>query len=240
MAVKASRIRDNGEEDPDAEAKDAYEAQLYRLLRARLNGQLDEVLAVLGDPPDLNKLTDEFWRTREGELLADLRPRIERMALEAIASAGLAVPVLWDEVVIAREAAEWASRYSYELVRELTDNSREWLRRKVPQFIETPGMTTGQLRQELAPAFGERRAQSIAVTETTRAYAQGGRMVQEALRRGGVEMERIWNTSGDERVCDICGPLDGVPERDWGLHSDGPPAHPNCRCWVTLRSKRAS
>lgn len=40
-----------------------------------------------------------------------------------------------------------------------------------------------------------------------------------------------WSTRQDERVCPICGPLDGQPMKVWRRYfPDGPPAHDNCRC----------
>jgi len=192
-------------------------------------------MGALGDPPDLANLTTEFWDSQGGLMLADLRPEVERMALDSIAASGRIVPIVWDEAIIAREAAEWASRYAFDLVRDFTENTTRLLRDKVTAFIETPGMTIGQLRDSLMSAFSEARAQAIAVTETTRAYAQGNKLVQESLRRAGLEMTRYWNTSGSD-VCDLCIPLDGKPEDEWGC--DGPPRHVRCRCWATLRKRR--
>jgi hypothetical protein len=238
--MKARRIRENGEIDPNAVAKDAAEAVLFEAMRARLNGQFRGVMELLGDPPDFSRLDDEFWRSETGQMIAVLRPRVEQMALEAVAAQAASVPVLWDEAVIAAEAAAWAERYVYDLVEGINANTRNLLREQVRRFIETPGMTVGDLRRELTPAFGESRAQAIAVTETTRAFSEGERLVQDGLRRGGLEMEAHWNTSRDEKVCPLCGPLDGLPEREWAAHrvSSGPPLHPNCRCWITLRRRR--
>ena len=209
---------------------------LLRAIRRRLNGQEREVFDALGDPPDLTNLGPEFWSTQEGKLLADLRPQIERMALAAVAARGATVPIVWDEAVIAREAADWAARYAFELVRGINANTERLLRDQVARFIQTPGMTIGQLRAALVPAFGDVRAQMIAVTETTRAFAQGEGIVQDYLRRAGLEMKRHWNTSMDERVCPICAPLDGKPEGEWGAYSSGPPGHVQCRCWLTIRA----
>ena len=232
--TKAIRRTGSGERDPDGEAKDADEVRLLRLLKERLHGRLQELIARIGWPPDLNRLDSAFWASQEGQLLADLRPEIERMAMASIASASATVPILWDEAVIAREAAEWAGTYTYDLVRGLLDNDRAFLQRAIPQFVSTPGMTVGDLRRELTPLFGERRAQNIAVTETTRAYAQGRRIVQEDLARGGIRMTRIWRTSMDERVCPICAGLEDKPESQWGSAPGGPPAHVGCRCWAVL------
>jgi hypothetical protein len=206
-----------------------------RALRDRLNGELDEALRLLGDPPDLSRLPEEFWTNMHEGLMADLRPEIERMALvSAVATrANGEAPTIWDEPVFSREAGDWARTYTYNLVTQLTNNTRRLLQDRVTAFTETPGMTIGQLRDSLAPAFGERRALMIAITETTRAYTQGTTLVQQELAQAGIRKERIWRTSEDEMVCDICGPLADVPEGE-GWTVGEPPAHPNCRCWVVL------
>jgi intein/homing endonuclease len=38
--------------------------------------------------------------------------------------------------------------------------------------------------------------------------------------------------------CPICGPLHGKPLGDGWTHADGPPRHPNCRCWVNHELRR--
>ncbi len=225
--TKAIRRTSAGDVDPDGDAKNEDELRLLRLLKARLSSQYRETLDRLGWPPDLNRLDSEFWASASGLMIADLRPELERMAMASIASTvSPSVPIVWDEAVIAREAADWATTYTYELVRGIQDNTRQLLQRVVPEFVRTPGMTIGQLRAEITPAFGERRAQAIAVTETTRAYAEGKRQVQSELAHAGIRMTRIWRTSMDERVCPICSALADKPESEW--NNSGPPAHPNC------------
>jgi len=227
------RIRSNGERDPNAKDKDLAEAELLDVLIRRLRAQGRDVMRILGDPPDLNNLTAEFWASEHGKLVADLRPRVERMVLASIEGAGQYVPVVWDIPVIAREAVAWARSYTTEWLAGLDVNTQALVRDKVSLFLETPGMTIGDLRQSLTPAFGEARAQAIAVTETTRAFAAGNQIVQRELAKAGIQMERFWNTSNDELVCDICGPNDGKFESE-GWTVGEIPAHPRCRCWETL------
>jgi nucleotide-binding universal stress UspA family protein len=190
---------------------------------------------LLGDPPDWSKLDAAFWDGQAGRMLADLRAEMEQIALRAadVPIAPESVPALWNEAILFREAADWARQYAGMLVRGITDNTRESVGRAVQGFVETPGRTIGQLRDELAPLFNEARAQRIAVTETTRAYAEGTRLVQEQLARAGIVMEQVWNTAMDELVCSICAPNNGK-RKSAGWTVDGVPAHPNCRCWVTL------
>ena len=84
----------------------------------------------------------------------------------------------------------------------------------------------------LDPLFGPSRAKSIAVTEVTRAYAEGANIAKEQIERmSGLQMVHIWNTNNDSLVCEICAPLNRKKQGDgwWEF----PPAHPNCRCWTT-------
>lgn len=80
------------------------------------------------------------------------------------------------------------------------------------------------------------RARRIARTEIAFAYNQGGYLaMQDAIEAGAFEgpLLKEWSTSEDERVCPICGPLNGVKVAFEGEFEKGgsvPPAHPNCRC----------
>lgn len=91
------------------------------------------------------------------------------------------------------------------------------------------------------------RGYLIATTELAFAYNQGEFMgIKQAQQDGYMgHVEKVWSTADDERVCDICGPLDGkriamndhfdFPSK---LKADNPsidlvpPAHPRCRCGV--------
>lgn len=131
-------------------------------------------------------------------------------------------------------AAEWAMRYGYELVRGLLTTTRDWLQLQIAEYIrnsETIGQLIGKIRQ--GTGYSEQRAQMIAVTEVTRAFAEGN---MAAWRASGVIEKRRWNTNNDEQVCPVCGPLNGKVA---GMNEDFPggirnaPAHPRCRCWIT-------
>lgn len=43
-----------------------------------------------------------------------------------------------------------------------------------------------------------------------------------------------WHSRRDERVCKVCGPLDGTTQSVWqSKFPNGPPAHFSCRCWLS-------
>ncbi len=233
FAVKAIvRTTADGKRDPNAAAKDKDEARLVRLLKVNLDEHLTRITGALGDPPDLNKLDAEFWSQEEKEIIAALRPEIERMALAGAKTLYDTIPVGFDWALIAEGAAKFAETYSFSLVRGINDHSRAVLQRKVKQYVETPSMMMGELRKGLEPTFGETRAESIAVTEVTRAYAQGEMAVVEEAKEVGLDMETIWHTNRDELVCPVCQPRDGKPMDEWDT-PEIPPIHPRDRCWIT-------
>ena len=75
----------------------------------------------------------------------------------------------------------------------------------------------------------KRRALTIARTETVRAHAEGQ---LDAMENLGVDKIRVaveWSTAGDDRVCPLCQPLEGVVlslKEARGIL----PRHANCRC----------
>jgi hypothetical protein len=79
--------------------------------------------------------------------------------------------------------------------------------------------------------FGLRRAEIIAVTETTNAKAMVMMAIQKILAEQGVQTQLIWVTAQDELVCTKCRPLNGQAQGVW---QTPPPAHPYCRCTLRL------
>lgn len=97
------------------------------------------------------------------------------------------------------------------------------------------------------------RAITIAQTELATAYNQGA---DEGIRQAQEEsllgpMKKVWRTSGDDGVCDMCSALDGVEiGMDDSFAFPGkllfpeykmlPPAHPRCGCAVEYIESSAS
>ena len=117
----------------------------------------------------------------------------------------------------------YAGKYS------ITAATERALRGYIDQFIDTGGGLR-DLEQQVAYLFGPDRAEDIAITEVTRAYALGNLAAWEA---SGVVGKSEWRTARDELVCPICAPLHGK-QAALGETFDGivasPPAHPKCRC----------
>jgi hypothetical protein len=154
------------------------------------------------------------------------------------------VGVDWTQINEA--AASWAEKYTYDLVRQITETTAEQLQQAVGLFFRERGMTRAQLERMILQGPGgvtdltlpngriipaSRRAEWIAVTETTRAYTEGeiaaagetGMLRHEptdkppkhvgcrcditpAVRDDGSLTWR-WQTLNDDKVCELCLPL---------------------------------
>lgn len=104
--------------------------------------------------------------------------------------------------------------------------------------------TKKSVAQKRADQYAKRlldsRARTIARTEIANAVGKGQSEMWKQMRRDGLlppNAVKVWVTAADERVCPICGPMNGVEaEVDgfWnvgGLPKEYPQSsHPNCRC----------
>jgi SPP1 gp7 family putative phage head morphogenesis protein len=105
--------------------------------------------------------------------------------------------------------------------------------------VVTDGIIRGESPYEVARKLNEAvdkigivRARTIARTETIRAHAEGQLDTLEALGVEDLGVMVEWSTAGDDRVCPLCLPLDGIVikmKEARGML----PRHPNCRCaWI--------
>jgi SPP1 gp7 family putative phage head morphogenesis protein len=223
-----------GQDDElERKIREEIERRFGRELTQALRNQLMALL-----PPDA---TDDDVRAMINRLEATSEPvrDILRRHLQQSADLGVSVALdtlsnvglSFDWTMAHTEAAEWASRYSYELIRGMNATTRQRLQVAVSDWF-TNGDTLDQLRDELGPLFGKRRAAIIAQTETTRAAAEGTILGYEA---SGVTIEIEWTAVADERVCPVCGRLHGKRAALRGEFEPGirtPPAHVGCRCFV--------
>ena len=79
--------------------------------------------------------------------------------------------------------------------------------------------------------------------ESAQAYEAGNRAFASTLKDDGVEMEKMWTTSHDNRVSDGCAEneSDGWIPIDQA-HTSGdqePPRVPGCRCYEQYRQAKA-
>lgn len=96
-------------------------------------------------------------------------------------------------------------------------------------------LTEAEFQALLDKLFGAERAESISITETTRARTGGFENGRGYFAERGLPLLAVWQVTKDERLCKVCRPLHGQPESAWKLSfPDGPPAHPRCRCTLAM------
>lgn len=208
-------------------------------VRRRVQKRIQPILAryhkKIADAIRNGTATDAILQAMFDDLRAALGPEIAIITTERMMGLMGEVGIGADLAVISQEAMARSRAISYELAQQLDRTTRALVEEALYTYTSTPGMTRGDLVKLLEPAFGEPRANMIAVTEVTRIYSDATNAYQRLAAEYGVEMRRVWFTLRDQLVCPICGPLHGLPEEDWpAQYRDGPPAHPHCRCGSEL------
>ncbi|MHC4445227.1 MAG: phage minor head protein [Planctomycetota bacterium] len=121
---------------------------------------------------------------------------------------------------LSQKSAGWAGARVKELSQQMVATSKEML---------GEGASPGEV-------FSKERADMVAITEITRSITMGELAILLVLAQ---EQNRIfltfWYTQLDERVCPVCAPLHSTERAFWQLAiPGGPPAHPHCRCYLTM------
>lgn len=242
--------------DPDGDdaARLRIERRAERQIAAGLETQQERVLASLPETADdfpewaRRDLEEALRRQPSEDELYDMLRRALLQSVDLGVSAAVSqletVGIGFDWTLANEEARAWANRYVGELISGIDATTLSRVRSAVEEWIVN-GEPLDALIEDLAPVFGAQRAELIASTEVTRAYAEANR---QAYRQAGMRYVR-WNTANDERVCPVCGPLNGrvigidarfddalsddVRDQFRNLRFEIPPAHPRCRCWLT-------
>lgn len=203
-----------------ARQRERDETRLARALSAFLREQRDRVI----DNPDWEAEQDRLHLTLLPMLRAILKTSYNRTRAALRAKATLF------------DIEAWIESYTFELVAGITETTRRRLQDALIAYFEAPE-TMGSVREAVGSIFGADRAQLIAVTEVTRSYSAGSTAAADELRAAGFELEDVWQTSRDDLVCEVCGPLHNRAKGDGWI--TGPPddSHPGCRCWVVHRLK---
>lgn len=119
------------------------------------------------------------------------------------------------------------------IIDSVDDTTKEWIADQIQagkDKLLTPAEIGDSLESE-SEGISSVRADMIARTETANALVH---VELEAADRYGIQ-EKIWRTSLDDRVDEICAGLEGERvgiNEDFSDGSEGPPAHTNCRCFI--------
>lgn len=232
------QVGESPDQDERTKREDKTKRAVLRFFRGQQERVLDEVnaqtqvqfRAFVAACKKEEKFDNPFWDNEREQLYAVLFPEVlesarigAKTALDDLVSqTGAGV----DWALVNNAAVEWAKDYTFDLVKGITGTTRAGITAAFDAWVES-GQPLSALTEQIAPLFGDVRAEMIAVTETTRAFFEGNR---QSWLSSGIVSGWIWRTAFDERVCPICG---SRAEEFFPLDSaEVPPAHVRCRCWA--------
>lgn len=226
-------------------ARQWAEQQLAAVLGQSLEAQQRRLLQAFERDGARALMQPSLWTREDAALARDVLPTIrvigEEQALVAAMRAGDLD--MWRRVN--ERVVDWVESYyisneanALGAIPNLNATARTqignlvdaWQRGELEAATRELGLP--QLIAAMEDTFGAQRGARIAVTETTRIFAESARCA--ALENPYVT-RLTWLAAADEVVCPVCGPMHGrsidKAQRTFpgGLF---PPAHPNCRCWV--------
>ncbi len=217
-------------------------------LKAQEIRYLDLVNAANWQPAD--QQLSMFWKEENTLLYRSIESALVQIASDRAVSISIATggADMWN--VVNEEIIDWIGEYYQSFapsfvgsIPNLNVTSRtivgqaliDWQRGELEAFGATDGLP--QLIRALEPAFGVKRAQTIAVTETTRVFNES---TIAAGRANPLITRYRFFSAADDRVCPICGALhnsissankDNPTFNHPSLGSlPIPPLHVNCRC----------
>ncbi|MBA4420263.1 MAG: hypothetical protein C0391_03875 [Anaerolinea sp.] len=212
---------------PELKNRSELEKAIAKAIGGKLSGKTQQLMKLLGDPPELSRVPASFWEELGVDLTSAIKPELKKVFETAAEELIVSKVVGVDWALVNHAASEWASTYTFELVKDINKNSRDALQELISGFFEKQ-TTLGELEANVEGMFGEYRAALIAVTETTRASTEGEKQTVELIKQdSGIQMKPFFVTMKDETVCDECGPMDGQEITDDSQYA---PLHPGCRC----------
>jgi hypothetical protein len=145
-----------------------------------------------------------------------------------------------DYSVFNEKASTYARKRAGELFKKIDDTTKKAIQSAISNFVETPGMTINDVVNSLP--FDTKRAMRVATTEITHAYGKSNLEAGQVLKKEypDIAVVKTWHTNADDRVCEICGPLDGMEieiDEQFPGGFDSPEGHVNCRCFMTVRTR---
>ena len=249
---------DPDDDESEYQLRFTIEVQEIDRLQKALGAQFDKFQEMLNsgdiDTAEMNRIISTL---ADDTLLYDALQRTLVVAADLGVTVGIRqldnVGIGFDWTLANADAREWARENAGVLIKDINATTSRSVRNALANWIDN-SEDFGELVSEMERIFGYDRAELIASTEATRAYAEGSRL---SYYYSGVVETIQWMTANDERVCPICAPLGGLnygaesnartsvenpsfthpgglgpAERHTGKNYRLPPSHPRCRCWI--------
>ena len=241
VETKGKNLIARDRREPGRKRKEKMDARLAEAIKKHFDLMRDQVIQRLSlrypGRKGLYNLDDMLTADFEDdEFTAEVLRIILEGGVDGITLFGEQISVTFDSTLVNARVLKWAQEYAGDLVKNIDNSTLAFLKQAVSTFVEMPGFTIGDIVDMLP--LSDLRAWRIAVTETTRAYAQGQQLGAAQLTEEfpGVKIIKRWFTNNDDRVCDLCAPLDGTEveqgedfyEAEGEYANGNPPRHVNC------------
>lgn len=241
-------LKTRDKDEPGRLRKMLYEKKLSRIIYKRFKRQKEKIARWLSmryperskvvnvkEPPPL---PDDLFNDDESD--AELHRLFNSAYQDGVGLFRDTATIGFDYSLINENALSWAHKNSLELVKGIDDTTRSTIRTAISNFVETPGMTVGDVVNQLP--FDTGRAFNVARTEITRTYSQAELQSGKDVKKEypDVRVTKTWDAALNERTCDICGELHGMEidiDDVFPGGYDAPPAHPNCVCNLRTRTR---
>lgn len=220
---------------PELGGRGSLEQRIARFISrelARIRRQTRAHLAAHGlGQADIAQIPPPDWDTISQTMINGLARELEAVYLRGARAFMDTTGYQMSADDVQRQAEIWADARARLVVLQMNTTSQQRLTTLLERYFEEPTSLAEFERQLAGYVFAPSRGTQAAITEITRAAAEGQEAVANDLRANGVELRTIWQTVADDRVCPICGPRQGQAQgTNW---YDLPPAHVGCRCFTT-------
>ena len=128
-----------------------------------------------------------------------------------------------------------SSKYSRDLAERMSKNQNDWYREGQSRKTgyEYSGVDSDYAYK--AKPYSKYEAEREAVTSISSMNSDSQKLTSQHLSDfSGIKTTFVWIPERDERTCKVCKTMGGTYEEFWSKHfPKGPPAHPNCRCFLS-------
>jgi len=182
----------------------------------------------------MSKTWEEFWQSELERLWSDLQRQMGVLEKQIKLSLQLTNPAVGLNLhQFDPNLPEFIATYGFEMVSGINASTAKFLREIFDEYIRGGHPHSWLVKRiQQSGIFSADRSKKIAMTESTRIYAQTNLRVWE---KTPWVYGKKWFTAMDEKVCPVCGGLEGkVVEKmaQFSVDVDNPPAHVNCRCAI--------
>ena len=247
-------LKTRDKEEPGRLRKMLYEKKLARIIYKRFKKQKEKIAQWLSMRyPERSKMTnikdpaplpDDLFDDNEND--AELHRLFNSAYHDGVSLFRDTSSIGFDYSLINERALAWAHKNSLDLIKGtgktngIDEVTKETIRTAISNFVETPGMTIGDVVEQLP--FDTDRAFRIARTEITRTYSRATLEAGNEIKKEypDVRVTKTWLAAMNERTCPICGELHGMEidiDDVFPGGYDAPPAHVSCACDLRTRTR---